>query len=247
MKRTITFVLVALFSFHSTPVAHAELEVAQCFELKYPDSYLSSNTLTLSANVYALCDKTSLGRGDGQKPIYSLVEQLDLNLSGCPGPAITQLAGNGLLGKVTCTIRVGDSPLASSRIGASSTTIKAWLAWDFSSKTVTVNHSPIPGPTKPKVSLPIAPVPTTANPTPSPIVESQEIIVALKETQEAIDNVEAANRIALAAEKSSIITLAKLSSLTNLMESLMTELRERIKLSIVVLEKFVARKEIKGK
>lgn len=239
MKKIILLSTMSLLLLHFTPVAHAELKVAQCFEMKYPDSYLSSNTLTLTADVYALCDKASLGRGDGQKPVYSMIEQADLSLSGCPGPGITQRAGNGFLGKVSCVIRVADSPLASSRIGANQTTIKAWLAWDFSTKTVIVNHAAIPGPSKTNIQLPGTPATPTkeVGTTSAIIVESQETSKALKETLDAVEKVEHANVLAVAAEKSAIQAISKVSSVIATIGALVTEIRARIESSIEMLQR----------
>jgi hypothetical protein len=242
MKRLIPITLFTFLSLFFSPVANAELKVAQCFELKYPSSSLSSNILTLSADVYALCDETELGRGNGQKPVYSLIEQSDLNLTGCPGPKITQMVGNRRLGKVICTIRVGDGVFASSRIGASQTTIKAWLAWDFSSKTVVVNHVPIPGPTKVAPASPKTPVPSVSTPTQAPFtptatVESQETANALKETQEAIEKADFANLQALAVEKSATDAISKMSPLITTITNLLTEMRARLESSIEMLQR----------
>ncbi len=224
------------------PPAIAESKVADCFQLKYPSSSLNSSTLTLTADVYATCDSSSLGRGNGQKPVYSLVEQTDLNLFGCPGPAISPLAGNGFLGKVTCTIRVGDSPLASSRVGATFTTMKAWLAWDFSTRTLAINHSPIPGPTKsnssgqvvPKASQAPAPAPA---PTQTQYVEPPEVTRALKEMNDATEVVNTEVKIADEALENAIAAGERVAPLLQLIDQLLSELRERLNSWIEMLKR----------
>ncbi len=222
------------------PPAIAESKVADCFQLKYPSSSLISSTLTLTADVYATCDSSSLGRGNGQKPVYSLVEQTDLNLSGCPGPAISPLAGNGFLGKVTCTIRVGDSPLASSRVGATFTTMKAWLAWDFYSKTLSINHSPIPGPTKSNSSGQVAPK-ASQSPAPAPTqtqyVEPPEVTRALKEMNDATEVVNTEVKIADEALEKAIAAGERVAPLLQLIEQLLSELRERLNSWIEMLKR----------
>lgn len=220
--------------------ANAESKVADCFQLKYPSSSLISSTLVLTADVYATCDSSSLGRGNGQKPVYSLVEQADLNLSGCPGPAITPLAGNGFLGKVTCSIRVGDSPLASSRIGATFTTMKAWLAWDFSSRTLAINHSPIPGPTKSNNSGQVTPKASTApapTPTQTQYVEPPEVTRALKEINDATEVVNSEVKIADEALANAIAAGVRIAPLLQLLDQLLSEMRERLNSWIEMIQR----------
>ncbi len=242
MKKVLMAILLIAGLIAPITPAIAESKVADCFQLKYPSSSLISSTLTLTADVYATCDSSSLGRGNGQKPVYSLVEQTDLNLSGCPGPAISPLAGNGFLGKVTCTIRVGDSPLASSRVGATFTTMKAWLAWDFSTRTLAINHSPIPGPTKsnssgqvvPKASQAPAPAPA---PTQTQYVEPPEVTRALKEMNDATEVVNTEVKIADEALENAIAAGERVAPLLQLIDQLLSELRERLNSWIEMLKR----------
>ena len=235
--------LLLMLQLISASSAKADAKVADCFQFKNPTSYLSSTSLSISADVYAICDSATLGRGNGQKPVYSLVEQTDITLSGCPGPVISPLSGNGLLGKVTCTVRVGDSPLSSSRIGASYTTIKAWFSWDFSTRTVGVSHSPIPGPSKATTNssagqAPSAPTPIrqTPSPTPTQNIESPETTQALKELDSALEEVNKNVKIADDAINSASIAASTIAPLIQLVENLIEEVRERISSWIEMLQ-----------
>lgn len=135
-------------SFSLIPTAYADVKVAECAEFRNPTSSASATTITLKVDVYAKCTEEQLGRGKGQKPLYEMPDEESLfNLSSCNGPSITQLVGNGWLGTATCSLRIGSNTLPSSRVGATSTTIKMWFAWDFSSKTVSVSHKAIPAAT----------------------------------------------------------------------------------------------------
>lgn len=148
LARPLLIFSVALSSLVSSPVAFADLKVADCAEFRNPTSTATATTITLSVDVYAKCTEEQLGRGKGQKPVYQMQDEESLfNLSSCSGPAINPLIGNGRLGTATCSLRVGTNTLPSPRTGATSTTIKMWFSWDFSSKTVSVSHKAIPAPT----------------------------------------------------------------------------------------------------
>lgn len=135
-------------SFSSIPTAYADVKVAECAEFRNPTSSASATTITLKVDVYAKCTEAQLGRGKGQKPLYEMTDEESLfNLSSCNGPSITQLVGNGWLGTATCSLRIGSNTLPSSRVGATSTTMKMWFAWDSSSKTVSISHKAIPAST----------------------------------------------------------------------------------------------------
>lgn len=141
-----TVSLVALFSF--APTAYADSKVADCAEFRNPTSTASPTTITLRVDVYALCTVEQLGRGKGQSPLYEMPQEESLfNLSSCSGPSIAQRVGNGWLGTATCSLRVGSNTLPSPRAGATSTTIKMWFAWDFSTNSISVPHIAIPAPT----------------------------------------------------------------------------------------------------
>lgn len=183
--RTIRFFLL-VFVFISpigfTLPANASTKVADCIELKFPKATTTSTVFTLTVEVYAICTEEQIGRGRGQDPLYSMVEEESLfNLSSCNGPAAQprRALSNGYIGIATCTLRVGSNTLPSPRTGATSTTIKMWFAWDFSTKTISVPHSAIPaatnngwggstsGGTSGSSSAPIAPVVPSCTTAPS--------------------------------------------------------------------------------
>lgn len=141
-------VVTLVASFLIIPTAFADVKVAECAEFRNPTSSASATTITLRVDVYAKCTEEQLGRGKGQKPLYEMPDEESLfNLSSCSGPSITQLVGNGWLGTATCSLRIGSNTLPSPRVGATSTTIKMWFAWDFSTKSISVPHIAIPAPT----------------------------------------------------------------------------------------------------
>jgi len=127
--------------------ANAETRVADCIELKFPKSTTTATVFQLTVEVYAICTEEQIGRGKGQKPLFSMPQEESLfNLSSCSGPAAQPRFGlsDGYLGTATCSLRVGSNTLPSPRTGSTSTTIKMWFAWDFSEKTISVSHSAIP-------------------------------------------------------------------------------------------------------
>lgn len=127
--------------------AMADSKVADCLELRYPTYTAGPTSFKLEVSVYAVCDSVQLGRGNGQKPTYQMSEEDSLvNLGNCMGPSAAPRFGMGNLGTVTCTLRVGDNSFfPSPRIGATSTTIKMWFPWDFSTKSISISHKAIPG------------------------------------------------------------------------------------------------------
>jgi len=130
------------------PTAYADTKVAECAEFRNPTSSATATTITLRVDVYAKCTEEQLGRGKGQNPLYEMPDEESLfNLSSCTGPSITRLVGNGWLGTATCSLRIGSNTLPSPRVGATSTTIKMWFAWDFSTKSISVPHIAIPATT----------------------------------------------------------------------------------------------------
>jgi len=154
--------------------AVAESRVADCLEFRYPTYTASATSFKLEVSVYAICDSVQLGRGNGQKSVYQMAEEDSLvNLGNCSGPLAAAQIGTGKLGTVTCTLRVGDNAFfPSPRIGATSTTIKMWFAWDFSTKSISVPHQPIPGKTTPgsggSTGVPKAPVAPSCTAAPLP-------------------------------------------------------------------------------
>ena len=146
--RAIVVPLVAIFVSCLVPAAHAESKVADCIELKFPTATASSTLITLNVQVYATCTPEELGRGNGQRALYSMEEEESLfNLSSCSGPGAQPRVGltSGYLGTASCSLRVGNNSVPSPRVGATSTTIRMWFSWDFSTKYVSVPHPAIPG------------------------------------------------------------------------------------------------------
>jgi hypothetical protein len=147
MKRIALLALISLFSILLQVPANARTPVADCIELKFPKATTTSTVFQLTVEVYAICTEEQIGSGKGQKPLFSMEEEESLfNLSSCSGPTAQPRFGlsNGYIGTATCTLRVGSNTLPSPRTGATSTTIRMWFAWDFSSKTISVPHVAIP-------------------------------------------------------------------------------------------------------
>ena len=131
----------------SSQSSQAESRVADCLELKFGSSSVGSTTITLSAQVYAICNSTQLGRGNGQRPLYTVAEESSLlSLSTCSGPSATYTTtyGSGWIGNVTCTFPINQNFFGSQRTGATSSTIRMWFAWDFSEKSIAVTHGAVP-------------------------------------------------------------------------------------------------------
>ncbi len=147
-SRVLFLLLSLILSLCTATSANAENRVADCLELKFPTATTTATVFTLSVKVYATCNAEQLGRGEGQKALFSMPDEESLfNLSSCTGPTAQARFGlsDGFLGTATCSLRVGSNTLPSPRIGATSTTIKMWFAWDFSTKYVSVSHPAIPG------------------------------------------------------------------------------------------------------
>jgi hypothetical protein len=141
----LVFVLLSPIGF-ALP-ASASTKVADCIELKFPKATTTSTVFKLTVEVYAICTEEQIGRGKGQRPLFSMPEEESLfNLDSCSGPTAQPRSGlsNGYLGTATCSLRVGSNTLPSPRTGATSTTMRMWFAWDFSTKTISVPHVAIP-------------------------------------------------------------------------------------------------------
>jgi len=142
--KILVFLIIGLLLSQSLP-AFSDSKVADCISLKFPTATSSSTLIILKVDVYAICDSVQLGRGNGQRPLYEMPDEDSLFiLSSCNGPAVAPLIGSGFLGTATCSLRVGSNTLPSPRTGATSTVIKVWFAWDFSTKSISVPHAAIP-------------------------------------------------------------------------------------------------------
>ncbi len=98
--------------------------------------------------------------------IYSISED---SFARCTGPSYASRAStytSTYAGVVSCTMDTSNS----SRAGASSSTIKVWSAYDFSTKYITVYHSQIPYKTSPtpKVQPTLNPQPAVPSETTKP-------------------------------------------------------------------------------
>jgi len=142
--------LVVTIFFFVLPIqiAAADSRAADCIQFGTPSSISSATVISLKVDVYAICSAIQLGKSNGQRPVYEMPQEESLfNLNSCSGPAVAPVIGSGFLGTVTCSLRVGSNSLPSPRTGATSTTIRAWFAWDFSEKSVSVPHAAIPAAT----------------------------------------------------------------------------------------------------
>ncbi len=178
--RKVNIFLVLLLAFSVVqPIANAA--VADCLQVGSPSASISSGTLRITASVRVGCTNAQIGSGGGAF-VYSVVDEGFG--ARCDGP---RSISSGSSGTISCSVSVGP-PSGSSRIGATSTTVKIWSAWDFSTKFITASHSAIPTnkestipqPTRsPSTQLPtptptptVTPVPTS---TPSPAVQPKVI------------------------------------------------------------------------
>jgi hypothetical protein len=157
--RTKTLLLVALVinSIGSAPQANAG--VTDCIDVGYPSSYLGTSSLTIEAYVNVRCTNEKLGSGSGF--VYS-VEGESFGAQ-CSGPNYVR---SGSSGTIRCSIPIGGG-LGSTRYGATSTTIKIWTAWDFSTKFITATHQAIPNKII-SVPTPVAPSTPTLAPKATP-------------------------------------------------------------------------------
>ncbi len=120
--------------------APANASVVDCINFGYPSVTSTSTSITVNVMVSARCPNSGFGLTGGHG-VYSIVEESFA--SSCTGPyeynAYT-------FGTISCRISLGGS-LGSSRVGATSSTIKFWSAWDFSTKFITFSHIAIPSKT----------------------------------------------------------------------------------------------------
>ena len=130
--------------FSHTSISAAR-KLAQCTSLENPRSTTSSTSIILQVDVYSIC--SSLSR-EYEKPVYQMAEEDSLlNLSSCSGPSLRATSlSKQLMGTATCTLRIGNthSFLASSRTGATTTTIELFYTWDLSRTSARISHSSIP-------------------------------------------------------------------------------------------------------
>ena len=151
-----------------TPIT-APKNLADCIEFSNSRSSAGSTSITLEVDLYSICSKVVR---EYENPVYEMVEEDSLlNISSCTGPLIKSAGtlGRMYLGTIKCNLRI-NQVLGSARTGSTSTTIKIWFAWDFSTKRVSVTHTAIPSTKSQSAPSPtptVQPVIPQASPTPT--------------------------------------------------------------------------------
>ena len=159
-------------------VPQANAGVTDCLDVGYPRSYLGTSSLTIEAYVNVICTNEKLGSGSGF--VYS-VEGESFGAQ-CSGP---NYISRGSSGTIRCSIPIGGG-LGSTRYGATSTTIKIWTSWDFSTKFISATHQAIPSP---KISVPTPIVPNSPVQPVNPITPPSSS--GSKTNQEIVNEIEA--------------------------------------------------------
>lgn len=136
MKRigVVLILIAALFPLQSIP---ANAGVADCLSFGSPSVSSSSSSINVSVSVRVNCTKEQIGSARGA--VLSIVEEGSFGPT-CSGLYSLTPGGNQT---ITCSIPLTGG-FASVRTGASSSTIKVWFAWDFSTRFITFRHSAIP-------------------------------------------------------------------------------------------------------
>ena len=133
-----------LTTFSHTPIA-APKKLADCIEFANPRSMNSSSVFTLYVDAYSIC---SFLTRQGERPVVGMLEEDSLlTLGACSGvPLNAAPSGRWYLGTISCQLRVGSASsfLASTRIGATSTTLTLFFTWDFSRVNTSISHPAIP-------------------------------------------------------------------------------------------------------
>ena len=136
MKRiaVVAILIAGLLDFSAVP---AQAGIADCISVGSPSVYSSSTSIQVTVSMVVNCSKAQLSTGGGAT--YSIEGESSLS-SSCSGPYSLM---TGTSGTITCTIRIGSS-LGSIRTGATSSTLRIWFAYDFSTKFVSFSHKSIP-------------------------------------------------------------------------------------------------------
>jgi hypothetical protein len=156
----ITFIILSFVLPFQLPAANAG--VTDCLSLGYPSATLSSTTLTISASLSVTCTNQQIGNSGGGF-LYSVVDE---SYAQCSGP---RGISSGMFTTLKCSVPVGP-PSGSNRTGYTSTTIKIWSAYDFSTKFVSATHLPIPKNVMPSATPTSSPTPTPTQKVDAPIV-----------------------------------------------------------------------------
>ena len=132
--RVVLIVIAALFPLQSIP---ANAGVADCLSFGSPSVSSSSSSINVRIEVRVNCTKEQIGNAGGA--LLSIVEE------GSFGPTCSGLysVSPGRYESINCSIPLTGG-FASIRSGATSSTVKVWFAWDFSTKFITFRHSAIP-------------------------------------------------------------------------------------------------------
>lgn len=136
MKRIgiVLILIAALFPAQSIP---ANAGVADCLSFGSPSVSSTSSAINVSVSVRVNCTKEQIGSARGA--VLSIVEEGSFGPT-CSGLYSLTPGGNQT---INCSIPLTGG-FASARSGASSSTIKVWFAWDFSTRFITFRHSAIP-------------------------------------------------------------------------------------------------------
>ena len=119
---------------------------------------LSATTLTLSADLYWNCTDAPMSGG----VTYSISEDSSVYCTGPRYAAKASTYGKTSAGVVSCAVNVVNS----GRAGASTSTLRIWSAYDFSTNYITIYHQQIPYKSTP------TPLPLPTN-NPQPTVPSE--------------------------------------------------------------------------
>lgn len=117
ISRYVSLALLVSATFIFNP-AQAASKVADCLQMKFPSSTTSSTQITLTAKLYQNCTSIQLGSGNGQRALYTVVEESGLlSLAECNGPFASAGFGVGsLLGTISCTFPISQSFLVLSEL-----------------------------------------------------------------------------------------------------------------------------------
>jgi len=158
-RNNIALFLCALLGLNFLQTVPAQAAFVDCLQVGYPFASMSSTALVIRTPITTRCTNSDFGLVGGRF-VYSILDEGFM--ARCEGATIVSQGFNGTL---TCTIPVGDSN-GSTRIGATSTTIRIWSPGDFSTEFLSVKHSPIPSA---KIAVAPIPVPTTIPSNPQPM------------------------------------------------------------------------------
>ena len=232
-----------LTSFNHTPIA-APKKLADCIEFANPRSVNSSSVFTLSVDAYSIC---SFLTRQGERPVVGMLEEDSLlTLGACSGVALNASpSGRGYLGTISCQLRVGSASsfLASTRIGATSTTLTLFFTWDFSRVNTAISHLAIP-PTADRLAADAkaaADAKVAADKAAADKADSDKIIAAANAaTAAAIDSTDAALAAADAAERSANIAQNSVDLVAKLSEDIDIYISE-LKSQIASLERLISK------